>query len=169
MNFTLWIKRYSLKIWYLSIPFVLMLLIASCANQSHTRIGLFSATSSVIGIVNETLFVGEATGYLDRTGVINLQSVSAPIANCSGNFIYIRSREGVAKVSCDDGSQADFEFVGLSALSGYGKGSTSAGTATFTFGLSADDATPYLYLPDGKSLIEGQDGAPSLIDSQASP
>ena len=148
--------------WRFLAALVLALFIASCANQSQTRIGLFSATSSVIGVVNDTLFIGEATGYLDRTGIINLESASAPIVNCSGNFRYIRSREGVANVSCDDGSSAEFEFVGLSALSGYGKGTTSLGIATFTFGLSVDEAKPYLVVPMGQTLVE-VDGKPAIM------
>lgn len=134
------------------------IVLSGCANQSGARMGLFSATAPVIAILQEDLFVGEAVGYMDRTGTIEIHSVIDPNLKCVGSFRYTGSKTGVADVRCNDGADAALSFNGLSMLSGYGYGKTSRGPASFTFGLTPEEAAPRLTLPSGKKLINKPEG-----------
>jgi hypothetical protein len=53
---------------------------------------------------------------------------------------------------CSDGTPMTFQFQRLSVLRGYGIGSGSRGAMSFTYGLTAEEARPYLTLPEGKKL-----------------
>jgi hypothetical protein len=128
--------------------------LTGCANESGARMGLFSATAPVIAILQDDLFVGEATGYLDRTGVINVQSSVNTSIKCIGEFRYTGSKSGVAHLRCNDGNEAQLTFNSLSSLSGYGYGKTTRGPGSFTFGLTPEQASKYLTLPAGKKLNE---------------
>jgi hypothetical protein len=131
--------------------------LVGCANSSGARLGLFSATAPVIAIMHSDLFTGEAVGYMDRTGTIDLQSVVDDARRCVGQFRYTGSKSGVAKVQCNDGAEAEMSFNALSALSGYGYGKTTRGPVSFTFGLTAEEASKYLTLPSGKKIGKRQD------------
>lgn len=137
---------------------------AGCANESGARMGLTSATAPVLAILSDDLFTGEAVGYLDRTGTISIQSVLDPNLKCIGSFRYTGSKSGVANVRCNDGAEAALSFNGLSMLSGYGYGSTSRGPASFTFGLTPEQAAQYLTVPKGKRLFKKPEG-PRLVDA----
>lgn len=128
------------------------------ANGGDVRMGLFSVTLPIIAILHDDLFVGEAVGYLDRTGTINLRSVLDPKIKCVGSFRYTGLKTGVADMQCDDGAAARLSFNALSAFSGYGYGSTPRGPASFTFGLGAEEAASHLILPQGKQLIKRSGG-----------
>jgi hypothetical protein len=128
------------------------------ANGGEVRMGLFSVTLPVIAILHDDLFVGEAVGYLDRTGTIDLRSVLDPKIKCAGSFRYTGLKTGVADLQCDDGAEARLSFNALSAFSGYGAGSTPKGPASFTFGLNPKEAASHLTLPQGKKLIERIEG-----------
>jgi hypothetical protein len=128
------------------------------SNCGEVRMGLFSVTLPVIAILHDDLFVGEAVGYLDRTGTIDLRSVLDPKIKCVGSFRYTGLKTGLADMQCDDGAEAKLSFNALSAFSGYGFGSTPRGPASFTFGLKPDEAASHLTLPQGKRLIEKIEG-----------
>jgi hypothetical protein len=53
---------------------------------------------------------------------------------------------------CADGASATFQFKRLTLRSGYGTGKVSRGTMSFTYGLSAEEATRYLKPPKDKKL-----------------
>ena len=53
---------------------------------------------------------------------------------------------------CSDGATATFRFQRLSVFRGYGVGSFSRGAMSFAYGLTAEEAAPYLSLPEGKKL-----------------
>ena len=53
---------------------------------------------------------------------------------------------------CSDGTNAIFHFKRLSVFRGYGVGSFSRGSMSFAYGLTAEEAGPYLNLPEGKKL-----------------
>ena len=53
---------------------------------------------------------------------------------------------------CSDGSSATFQFKRLSVFRGYGVGSFTLGSMSFAYGLTAEEAGPYLKLPKGKKL-----------------
>jgi hypothetical protein len=139
-------------------------LLAGCANESGARMGLFSATAPVIAILADDLFLGEAVGYMDRTGTIQIKSSVNEDIRCIGEFRYTGAKTGIARVRCTDGAQASLDFTGLSALSGYGFGTSSRGPASFTFGLTPEQASQYLKLPKGKRLTPSPSGKSMLID-----
>ena len=55
-------------------------------------------------------------------------------------------------MSCSNGNSATFQFKRLTIRRGYGTGTLSRGTMSFTYGLSAAEATRYLKPPKGKRL-----------------
>lgn len=131
------------------------------ARAQEMRWGFFSVTLAVIAILDDDLYVGEAVGYLDRTGTIDLRSVRDPAKRCAGRFRYTSGKTGIADMRCDDGAEATMSFNALDTFSGYGRGATPRGQASFTFGLKVEEAATFLALPAGKKLVAG-DGGPRL-------
>lgn len=142
----------------LIVSVVLGFTMLDAANGQEVRMGLFSVTLPVIAILHDDLFVGEAIGYLDRTGTIGLRSVLDPKIKCVGNFRYTGLKTGIADMHCDDGADARLLFDALGAFSGYGGGSTPKGRASFTFGLDPQEAASHLTLPPGKKLVATFEG-----------
>jgi hypothetical protein len=138
--------------------------LSGCANESGARMGLFSATAPVIAILADDLFLGEAVGYMDRTGTIQIKSSVNEDIRCIGEFRYTGAKTGIARVRCTDGAEASLDFTGLSALSGYGFGKSSRGPASFTFGLTPEQASQYLKLPQGKKLAPSDAKGTKLTD-----
>ncbi len=128
------------------------------ASAEEVRMGLFSVSLPVIAILNDDLFVGEAVGYLDRTGIIELHSVRDDRDKCAGRFRFTGLRIGVADLHCDDGAEATLTFNALGLFSGYGVGNTRRGPASFTFGLSPEEAVGHLTLPPGRKLVRAAGG-----------
>jgi hypothetical protein len=140
------------------------LLASGCANESGARMGLFSATGPVIAILADDLFVGEVTGYMDRTGTIDIKSTVNESIRCIGEFRYTGSKTGIARVRCNDGTEASLDFTSLTALSGYGFGKSSRGPASFTYGMTPEQSSSYLKLPDGKKLSPTNNKSTQLVD-----
>ncbi len=114
--------------------------------------GLFSATGPVIAILGGNLFLGEAEGHLDGSGTIRIHSRVKPDVTCRGRFTSSAARGGLGQMHCSDGATATFHFQRLSVFRGYGGGSFSRGSMSFAYGLTAEEAGPYLKLPEGKKL-----------------
>ena len=76
-------------------------------------------------------FNGIATGYMDGGG--DLQIVSSQGAVCSGNFVYVTSRNGEGVFNCNDGRSGPFKFVSTGSR-GTGHGSLGGEKFIFTFG-----------------------------------
>ena len=146
-----------------SIALVTTIFMSGCANESGARMGLFSATGPVIAILADDLFLGEVTGYMDRTGTIEIKSAVNESVQCIGEFRYTGSKTGIARVRCNDGTEASIDFTSLTALSGYGFGKTSRGPASFTYGLTPEQSSRYLKLPEGKKLSPSGKGT-ILVD-----
>lgn len=141
-------------------------LLSGCANEAGTVIGLTSATATVIATLKDDLFTGTAVGYMDRTGTIDVASTIDPALRCVGQFRYTGTKVGTGELKCNDGRSAAFQFIGLTALSGYGYGSSERGGMSFTFGLTPANAAQYLKLPQGKVLKNDAKGrAQSLTDA----
>ncbi len=132
--------------------------LAGCANSSGARMGLFSATAPVIAVLHNDLFVGEVVGYMDRTGTIDMHSALDKSVRCVGSFRYTGAKTGIATVQCNDGSKADLSFNSLTALSGYGYGVSTRGPASFTYGLTPEEARERLTLPSGRRLAKKPEG-----------
>jgi hypothetical protein len=128
------------------------------ANAEEAHRGLFTVTLPVIAILNDNLYTGEAVAHIDRTGAIALRSAANPKDRCVGSFRFTSLKTGLADMRCDDGAEAQLSFNALSAFSGYGYGSTPRGPASFTFGLSPEEAAVRLTVPQGKKLVQKTDG-----------
>jgi len=114
--------------------------------------GIFSATGKVIAIVAGELFLGEAEGHLDGHGTLSIRSQSNPQLSCQGTFTSSAKLGGSGDLHCSDGSAGTFHFQRLTLRRGHGTGSLSRGPMSFAYGLSAEEAKPYLVLPPGKKL-----------------
>ena len=134
----------------------LIAVLAACFGlavpPSAARAGLFSAKGQVIAILAGELFVGEAEGHLSGAGTLAIHSQKAPGLTCVGKFTSSASLGGKGQMRCSDGTTATFHFQRLNVRRGHGAGSTSRGSMSFTYGLSAKEAAPYLKLPAGRKL-----------------
>jgi hypothetical protein len=114
--------------------------------------GLFSATGPVIAILANELFLGEAEGHLSGAGTLAIRSQKDPELTCIGQFTSSAELGGTGQMHCSDGTKATFHFERLSVLRGFGAGSFSRGAMSFAYGLTPEEAGPYLTLPAGKKL-----------------
>ena len=115
--------------------------------------GFLSSTGAVIAILAGELFVGEAEGHLSGAGSIVIHSQKDPALACTGDFTSSAALGGSGQFRCTDGTMASFWFKRLTIFNGHGSGSFSRGPMSFAYGLTADEAAPYLTLPDGKKLV----------------
>ncbi len=76
-------------------------------------------------------FYGSATGYMDGSGTITLESNKG--AKIEGNFVYINRRQGEGIFRCADGRSGPFTFVSTGNR-GTGTGRLGNQYFTFTFG-----------------------------------
>jgi hypothetical protein len=133
-------------------------LLSGCAS-------LMSPSAPVIAILKDDLFTGTAVGYANRPGTIEVTSVLNPDIKCVGNFAYEGTRVGSGDLLCNDGNAGTFQFNGLTMHSGYGFGTTTRGSMSFTFGLNTVEAAEYLRLPKGKALRgTAKDAKIALVD-----
>jgi hypothetical protein len=136
---------------------ILITVLAACIGLagSPTLAGaeLFSATRMVIAILANDLFVGEAEGHLSGAGTLAIHSQKDPQLTCLGQFTSSAVLGGSGQMHCSDGATATFHFQRLSVFRGYGVGSFSRGAMSFAYGFAAEEAGPYLKLPEGKKLM----------------
>jgi len=135
---------------------VLIAILASSAGMvgsAPASANLFSATGPVIAILGGELFIGEAEGHLDGSGTLGLRSQKNPGLTCVGEFTSSATQGGSGELRCSDSSRASFHFVRLTISRGHGSGSFSRGSLSFSYGLTAEEAKPYLILPQGKKLV----------------
>jgi hypothetical protein len=123
------------------------------AGAATANAGLFSATGAVIAILGGELFVGEAEGHLNGAGTLSIRAQKEPGRICVGDFVSSPALGGSGQLSCNDGSRATFHFKRLTVFRGHGAGTFSSGPMSFTYGLNAKEATPYLKMPAGKKLV----------------
>ena len=129
--------------------------LAAClglAGSATPADALLSATGNVIAILAGDLFVGEAVGDLSGAGTLAIHSQKDPALTCRGQFTSSAELGGAGQMHCSDGATAIFRFKRLNIFRGYGTGSFSRGSISFAYGLSAEEAGPYLKLPPGKKL-----------------
>src|SRR6266851_4620031 len=75
---------------------------------------LLSACSMTLPVRGETetgdeTFSGSATGYLDHSGTLTIQSNKG--TTCTGEFVYVTPRQGQGTFRCSDGRSGPFTFV----------------------------------------------------------
>jgi hypothetical protein len=126
--------------------------IGIAASASLGATGLFSATGRVIAVMADELFVGEAEGHLDGSGMLAIRSQKNAAVSCRGQFTSSATLGGAGQLQCSDGATATFIFQRLDLWSGHGAGSFARGPMSFTYGLTADESRPYLKLPLGRKL-----------------
>ena len=135
---------------------IIITVLAACiglgGSTTLASAGLFSATRMVIAILADGLFVGEAEGHLSGAGTLAIHSQRDPDLKCLGQFTSSAELGGSGQMQCSDGTTATFNFQRLSVFRGYGVGSSSRGSMSFAYGLTAEEAGPYLKLPEGKKL-----------------
>jgi hypothetical protein len=135
---------------------ILITVLAACIGLAGSATlagaGLLSATGMVIAILADELFVGEAEGHLSGAGTLAIHSQKDPDLTCLGQFTSSAALGGTGQMHCSDGAAAIFHFKRLTVLRGYGVGSFSRGAMSFAYGLTAEEAGPYLKLPEGKKL-----------------
>jgi len=131
---------------------VLVACAGAVASATAAHAGLLSSTGVVIAILADDLFVGEAEGHLNGAGTLAIHSQKRPHLTCQGQFTSSALLGGAGQMLCSDGATATFHFQRLSVLRGYGIGSFSRGGMSFAYGLTAEEAAPYLTLPEGKKL-----------------
>ena len=124
------------------------------ASTAAAGAGLLSAKGAVIAILGGELFTGEAEGHLGGAGTLAIRSQKNPGLECVGDFTSSAALGGSGQLNCSDGTRATFHFKRLTAFRGHGSGSFSRGPMTFAYGLAAEEAVPYLTLPDGKKLVQ---------------
>lgn len=135
---------------------ILTTVVAACiglaGSATQANAGLFSASGTVIAMLANELFVGEAEGHLSGAGTLVIHSQRNPDLTCQGQFTSSAAAGGKGQMHCSDGATATFQFQRLSVFRGYGVGSFSRGAMNFAYGLTAEEAAPYLTLPEGKKL-----------------
>lgn len=136
---------------------ILITVLAACiglaGSTTLAAAGLLSATRMVIAILAGDLFVGEAEGHLDGAGTLAIHSQKDPALTCLGRFTSSAELGGSGEIQCSDGATATFHFQRLSVFRGHGKGTFSRGSMSFAYGLTHEEAGPYLKLPEGKKLM----------------
>jgi len=146
----------DIKLGSVSMRRILITVFAACiglaGSANLASAGLLSATGMVIAILADDLFVGEAEGHLDGAGTLAIHSQKDPGLTCRGEFTSSAALGGAGQMHCSDGATATFHFQRLSLRRGYGVGSFSRGGMSFAYGLTAEQAGPYLKLPEGKKL-----------------
>jgi len=131
---------------------VLAACIGFAGSVSAAGAGMFSATRTVIAILADDLFVGEAQGHLNGAGTLAIKSQRNPALSCLGQFVSSAELGGFGQLECSDGTTATFRFKRLTVFRGHGIATFSRGLMSFAYGLTAEEAGPYLKLPQGKKL-----------------
>jgi hypothetical protein len=126
--------------------------IGLAGSATPAAAGLLTSTGAVIAILAGELFTGTAEGNLDGAGTIAIRSQKNAGLTCSGKFTSSAELGGKGKLGCSDGSNATFKFQRLTIFKGHGTGRFNRASMSFTYGLTAEEAAPYLKLPKGKKL-----------------
>ena len=126
---------------------------------------LLSAKGMVIAILANDLFIGEAEGHLSGAGTLAIRSQQDPTLTCLGEFTSSAELGGSGKLHCSDGTTATFHFArsGIFCRATGGEGSFSRGPMSFAYGLSVEEASPYLKLPQVGGGYNGTE--PGLVSN----
>lgn len=142
---------------YAVLSIACVLAIAGCTNQSGAHMGLLNTTSPVLAVVAGEVYTGQSVCHWDGTGAIQLKSLADSHRECSGDFHYESQDLGVGDIHCSAGPAATFQFRALGTLTGYGFGRAREGEVTFAYGMTPEQADPYLRLPPGTKLQRKDD------------
>jgi hypothetical protein len=126
--------------------------VALAGSTAPASADLLSATGEVIAIMAGNLFLGKAEGHLSGAGTLAIYAQKNPELTCKGEFTSSAELGGKGQLRCSDGTTSTFKFTRLTLRRGHGSGNFGRGSMSFSYGLTADEARPYLKLPKGKKL-----------------
>lgn len=137
---------------------LMIMVLAACVGLAGPAAvadaGLLSATRLVIAVLAGDLYLGEAKGHLDGAGTVAIHAQKNPALTCLGQFTTSSAAQGgTGQMRCSDDTTATFLIKRLSVFRGHGAGKFSRGPMSFAYGLTAEEAGPYLKLPAGKKLV----------------
>jgi len=137
--------------------------VALASLAAPAAAGVLSAKGDVIAIMGGELFLGEAEGHLSGAGTLAIHSQKNPALTCSGKFTSSAELGGKGQLRCTDGTTSTFKFKRLTIRRGHGTGNFGKGSMSFSYGLSAEEAGPFLKLPKGRKLVHNGKGL-ALVD-----
>ncbi len=115
-----------------------------------------SISADVVGKVGDKVYRGLATGYMDRSGTIEMTSADG--SRCAGQFRYTGAKYGIGLFQCNDGHWAEIQFNAIGSASGYGYGKDDSGRAVrFAYGLPEEEAKIYLKTPNEQASTSEPD------------
>jgi hypothetical protein len=142
--------------------------LVAAAGALPVEAWVLSSTGPVIAIMGDELFLGEARGYLDGSGTMEIRPQRNSEPTCVGEFTSTAELGGSGQLRCSNGATGTFRFKRLTLRKGFGAGSYDRGPMNFTYGLTAGESEVYLTLPPGKKLeLFGK--TPTLVDSANRP
>src|ERR1043166_3444988 len=92
---------------------VLAACIGLAIPASASAPGLLSATATVIAILADDLFLGEAEGHVDGAGTLAIYSQKTPALTCVGQFTSSAELGGEGQLHCSDSSSVPSIFNAL--------------------------------------------------------
>ncbi len=142
--------------------------LVAAAGALPVEAWVLSSTGPVIAIMGDELFLGEARGYLDGSGTMEIRPQRNSEPTCVGEFTSTAELGGSGQLRCSNGATGTFRFKRLTLRKGFGAGSYDRGPMNFTYGLTAGESEVYLTLPPGKKL-ELFGTTPTLVDGAKRP
>lgn len=133
---------------------LLGLAVAGCAKIEGKTRDLLATSATSYAVLDGMLYEGTVTtNYGDRFGTLQFAAKAAPGQVCAGTMRYTATSSGTAMLQCTGGVEVMLSFTALGASSGFGYGSTVKGPASFTWGMSIQNANAYLRFPEGQAPI----------------
>lgn len=140
-----------------------VLALSGCAWVSDKTARVTATPGKAWAVIGGELLTGRALLYTDRSATLELASPTdpkdeqaVPAINCLGVMRYNSSTTGLAQLHCSNGMQARMEYVAINDSKGYGRGHVAgdpAAIASFTYGLSPEQARAWLLPPPGRQLV----------------
>lgn len=138
------------------------LALCGCAWMADKATRITATPSTAWAVIGEELLTGRALLYTDRSATLELASPTdpnddqaVPAISCLGVMRYNSTTTGLAQLHCSNGMQARMEYIAINDSKGYGRGhiaDTPGAVASFTYGLSPEQARAWLLPPPGRQL-----------------
>lgn len=134
--------------------------LVGCAQINDAGLAFVSSTLPAAAVVDDQLLQGEIRLFPDHSGTVTLRSSgesslgTAALTSCMGRLRNTATTTGAIDLRCNGGVMANVSMTLLGDTRGYGYGTTTSGTASLVFGLSAADTRAYLRVPANRQLVE---------------
>ncbi len=148
-------------------------LLATASCTVSTRLGMRVASAPVFLVLDGVLFTGEAKGFADRTALITAESVesagtggaagaagsaAAVPLQCAGDLRMASDITGSVDLRCNNGKDTRLSFKLLAPAQGFGYNLPERTSASITFGMVPERAVAYLLAPEGRRIVNGDEG-----------